>query len=398
MGRKREPYLLFQRGLRKSGKKSSKDLPYYVIYRNYEGEQISPVSSGEYSKTAAHAWAALNMDKFIRKSYERKGDPLKKLLTDFYSVDSSILKRRTDRGENIGVTHRKHCASYCINYFIPFFTDNGIKSVQDVTRSLLRELQDYILDKGNKAKTVNSALSALRQIFSYLEDEEEIKSNPFYGLKQLAEAGEKTERGAFPLEKVKMAFRLSWYEKRDYLLSVIGASCGLRNSEINALQRKSMISKDGFHYFNIKSAFSADKATKTQAGIRLVPIHPFLVKELDQLIDIMEYKPDDYIFWEKRKGQEELKELPYKVFGDSVVYAAKKMGLTENYLNDNNITFYGWRHFYNSLLVKSNINIYKIKVVMGHSLNAGSDMTANYYKSIDNDYSDIINAVGVLFC
>lgn len=168
------------------------------------------------------------------------------------------------------------------NYFIPFFADNGIKSVQDVTHPLLRELQDYILEKGNKAKTVNSALSALRQVFSYLEDEEEIKINPFYGLKQLAEAGEKTERGAFPLEKVKMAFRLNWHEKRDYLLSVIGASCGLRNSEINALQKKSIITKDGFNYFNIKSAFNSDTSTKTQAGIRLVPIHPFLMKELNR--------------------------------------------------------------------------------------------------------------------
>jgi hypothetical protein len=120
MGKKREPYLLFQRGLRKSGKKTSKDLAYYVQYRNLEGEQISSVSTGEDTKTAAHSWAQLNMNRVIKKSYEKKGDPLRKLLADFYSANSTILKRRTDRGEKIGETHRRHCESYCSNYFILF--------------------------------------------------------------------------------------------------------------------------------------------------------------------------------------------------------------------------------------------------------------------------------------
>jgi integrase len=397
MGKKYEEYLLFQRGIRNTGKKTTKNLVYYVQYRNYEGKQIGAVSTGETTKGAAHTWARLHKEQIIKKSYEKRGNPLRILLSSFYESNSQILLRRKSRGENISETHRRHCDSYCKNYFIPFFEESGISSVHDVKRPMLRELQDYIKDTEVKAKTVNSALSALRQIFSYLMEEEEIVYDPFFGLKPLVESGEKVERGTFPLEMVKMVLRESWEEKRYYLLSLLGATCGLRNSEVNALKRRNLVNRDGHSFLEVSNAFDSQTKTKTKAGKRQIPIHPYVAEQLLELIKVMSYGDEDYLFWEKGNLQPELKPLPYKVFGDSVIYTAEKMGLKEKYLNDNNITYYGWRHFYNSLLVMANVNLYKIKIVMGHSLNTNNDMTANYYKSIDNDYSDIINAVGVLF-
>lgn len=393
-----EDYILFQRGIKKTGKKTAKDIPYYVQYRNYEGKRISPVSTGETTKTAAHAWARLHKDRIIKKSYERVGNPLKKLLTDFYGMDSKILQRRAARGEVCKEIHRKHCEAYCKNYFIPFFDESNIKSVHDITRPILRELQDYIRETGVKAKTVNSALSALRQVFRYLEDEEEINKNPFYGLKPLAELDEKEERGAFPLDKVRLAFKLDWSDKHYYLLSILAGSTGLRNSEINALRVSSIIANDNSYHVDVRNAFDSSSKTKTKAGVRKVPLHPFVYSKLLEWIEVKNLHGNDYLFWERKKGPEsELKPISYSEFGLSVVEAGRKMGLNESFMNDNNITFYSWRHFYNSLLVRAGINIYKIKTVMGHTLNTSNDMTANYYKSIDNDDSDIISAVDILF-
>lgn len=395
--RKPEPYTLCLRGKKKFDKKSMKKLIFYVQYRNYEGKQISPVSTGETSRTAANAWANLNRDRILKKSYERTGDPLQEILTDFYKVDSRILKRRQDRGEPIGEIHRKHCEGYCRNYFIPFFSENGIRSVHDITRPILRELQDYLRGKRLTAKTTNTAISALRKIFEYLVDEEEIVNNPCLGLKHLAESGEKEERGAFPLEEVKGAFKLTWDDNRYYLLSLLGAGCGLRNSEINALRPSNLFEKNGYSYLEVKNAYNAETQTKTAAGRRTIPIHPIIAGRLKKHIDAMGYTDTDYLFWERTRGSEDVRELPPKVFCDSVIYAAKKMGLTEKYLNDNNITFYGWRHFYNSLLITANINPYRVKIVMGHSLDTKNDMTANYYKQITDDTVQIIDAVKILF-
>jgi integrase len=259
----------------------------------------------------------------------------------------------------------------------------------------LRELQDYIREKGNSAKTTNSAISALRVIFDYLMDEEEIATNPCYGLKHLVASEEKEERGAFKLQQVQTAFKLEWEDNRDYLLSILGASCGLRNSEINALRVSSIVEKNGYHYLDVRNAYNADTKTKTPAGKRTIPLHPEVTKALQAHIKIMGYKDDEYLFWETRRGS--LQPLPPKVFGDSVVCAAKLMGISDKYLNDNNITFYGWRHFFNSLLVTANINPYRVKMLMGHTLDKHNDMTGNYFKQIADDTDEIIEAVGLLF-
>jgi len=394
MKTKREPFLLYQRDIRKTGKKVSKSLPYYVQYRNDEGKLINPVSTRQKTEAAAHTWARLNRDRIVAKSYEKTGDPLKHILSEFYKNDSKILIGRKDRGEGIGDIHRKHCEAYCTNYFIPFFSENGIRSVHDITRPILRELQDYIRDKGNAAKTVNSAISALRVIFDYLMEEEKISSNPCYGLKHLIVQG-KEERGTLPLDKVQAVFKMEWADNRSRLLSELGACCGLRNSEINALRVSSILEMNGHHYLDVQNAHDADTKTKTEAGRRRLPLHPSLAKRLKAHIKIMQLSESDYLFWEMRRGK--LQGLPPKTFCDSVNDVAKLIGLSEKYLNDNNISFYGWRHFFNSLLIAAGINPYRVKVLMGHTLDKRSDMTGNYFHQIADDTEEIIAAVDILF-
>lgn len=394
MKTKREPFLLYQRNIRKTGKKVSKSLSYYVKYRNDEGVLISPVSTRQKTEAAAHVWATANRNRIVAKSYERKGDPLGELLTSFYAKDSKRLKRRADRGKPISDEYRIHCEGYCKNHFIPFFIENGIKSVHDVRRPLLRELQDDMRDKGLTAKTVNSAISALRVIFDYLMDEEQIDYNPCHGLKPLVVQGQE-ERGTFPLDMVKAVFKMEWPDQRSRLLSELGACCGLRNSEINALRVSSLLEMNGHHYLDVKNAHDATRNTKTEAGKRRLPLLPLLASHLTKYIKIMGLSESDYLFWEQREGK--LQSLPPKVFGQTVVDAATLLGLSDKYLNDNNITFYGWRHFYNSLLITAGINPYRVKILMGHSLGRNNDMTANYFKQITDDTVQIIDVIRPLF-
>ncbi|MBP7262815.1 MAG: tyrosine-type recombinase/integrase [Spirochaetia bacterium] len=394
MKTKREPFLLYQRNIRKTGKKASKNLSFYVKYRNDEGILIPAVSTRQRTSAAATAWAIANRDRIVGKSYERKGDPLGELLTTFYADGSKMLKRRADRGEPISEEYRIHCEGYCKNHFIPFFIENDIRSVHDVRRSLLRDMQDYMRDKNLSAKTVNSALSALRVIFDYLMEEEKIANNPCYGLKPLVVQGQE-ERGTLPLDKVQSVFKMEWSDNRSRLLCELGACCGLRNSEINALRVSSIVEANGHHYLDVKNAHNATRNTKTEAGKRRIPLLPQLVAHLKKHIEIMGLAEADYLFWEHREGK--LQSLPPKVFGQAVIDAAMLLGLSEKYLNDNNITFYGWRHFYNSLLITAGINPYRVKVLMGHSLGKGNDMTANYYKQIADDTEEVLTAVSTLF-
>lgn len=394
MKTKREPFLLYQRNIRKTGKKVSKSLSYYVKYRNDEGILIPAVSTRQRIYAAASTWAIANRDRVVGKSYERKGDPLGELLRSFYTDGSKMLKRRADRGASISEEYRVHCEGYCKNHFIPFFIENDIRSVHDVKRSLLRDMQDSMRDKGLSAKTVNSAVSALRVIFDYLMEEEKIANNPCYGLKPLIVQGQE-ERGTFPLDKVQAVFKMEWADSRSLLLCELGACCGLRNSEINALRVSSIVETNGHHYLDVKNAHDATRNTKTEAGKRRIPLLPRLAARLKKYIEIMGLSESDYLFWEQRMGK--LQSLPPKLFAQAVDDAAKLLGLSEKYLNDHNITFYGWRHFYNSLLIASGINPYRVKVLMGHSLGKGSDMTANYYKQIADDTEEVLAAISVLF-
>jgi len=389
--RKRRAYEPFTMDKRRKGitdKTKVKDLPYYIQYRNLEGKRITAISSGITTKIAAITWANANRDRILAKHYEQKGDPLKQLLTDFYLPNSTYLQSLKNRGVDKGAEHIKHCASYMRNYFIPFFEENSIHSFHDIDRPALIELQNYIKESGEEgksAKTVNNAMSSLKQIFDYQIDNGKITGvNPFNGIKWMSDNGEKMVRGAFPLEQVKKIWDKQWDDQLLYMLTMIGATCGMRNSEIGRLKVSSIIQKKDQFFLNVEKS-------KTKAGIRTIPLHTKTHEKIVEYIAILGLSPDDYLF--RQFG----KEIYYKTFGYAVKYAGGLMGFDDQYLDNNNISFYSWRHFFNSLLISSNVNIYKTKMVMGHSLNGKNDMSGNYYKQIDDDYSDVLGAVNKLF-
>lgn len=386
----RNEWNLYQRGKRNSGKTN---LIWYVQFRDSEGKQISPVSTGQTSKSAAMTWAVHNRDKIIQKALEGKGNSVKEILTEFYLPDSKYLVQLALRNEKIGELHRKHCCAYCRNYFIPFFDKQGITSFLDVSRSTLIDFQDWLVEeKELKNKTINNCISALKNIFEYLQNRERIKHNPFTGLQWMAENYDARTRGVFPLNKVKNLFLMDWENKLFYILNLLAASCGLRNEEIDFLRVSSIIQGRNCSLLDITNAHSDGSGTKTPAGVRKIPLHPYVDQKLREYISERGLGEDDYLFL-----QDGGKRLYYKVYGQAVRQAGTMMGFTDTNLQDDFISFYSWRHFYNSLLIDSHINSLRVKMVMGHKMPVSSDMTANYYHGIIDDYTDIIRALDYLF-
>lgn len=391
-----DSFTLFQRDKRVSKKKTS-SLIYYVQYINPQtGKRLSAKSTGQRTKSAAYTWAKAHEDIVIAKKTSSTKNPLETLLSTYYAENSIYMKKSESIDGPISVSHRKHCNQRLIKYCVPFFKESGVTTIQEVTRGMVTELRDslrigdYIEDgKPLAPKTVNDIISILKVIWKALLDNGTIKENPLSGIKQIRNP-DPMKRGVFPTASFQGVFLCDWNSEFYYMLCLLGATTGLRNSEIEALTPESIITIGNTDFLDIKFAHETNHPTKTKAGIRKIPLHPFVSTKLKNYITMRKIPNGGYIF----RGESD-KKIYWREYNKAVAHIAALMGFDKNYLEENHISFYSFRHFYNSRLLDEGINKYKVDILMGHSI--GKDMTANYYSPTDQSFSDVIDVIGKLF-
>jgi len=161
-------------------------------------------------------------------------------------------------------------------------------------------------------------------------------------------------RGCYSLDELKDIFKITWEDKKSYLLCLLIYSTGLRNSEIKNLKVKDIICKGSIYFLNIRKS-------KTDNGIRRIPLHHKVKEILDQWIKENRLGEDDFLFV-KHENQK---------FYPAAKKANTLLGILLNKdpgeLDSQNITFYSGRHFYKTML-----NLHKLgdieELCMGHSV------------------------------
>ena len=295
------------------------------------------------------------MINLLKVFHQRRSKTLYKVLNAYYTRDSSYLIIDAARGRKISDNSRQILHGFIVNTFIPFLKKNKIKKFTQIKPVVINNFQNYLLfDKKLLPQSINRQISGVKAIFNHLYMTGIIKSNIMRDISPLR-AKNAMIRGCYSMEDLQGVFKTQWDDKKSYLLCALIYTTGLRNSELQNLKVKDTFQRDDIHFLNISRS-------KTDAGVRIVPLHSKVLETIEEWVKNKNLLPEDYLF--------------VKNYGKRIFKAAKKanilmgsfLGKTPEDLEAENISFYSGRHFYKTMLNSYNLGDIE-ELFMGHKVN-----------------------------
>lgn len=135
--------------------------------------------------------------------------------------------------------------------------------------------------------TINKHLRRVKALLHFGNDADKIAvpGNPFYRILLIDDRRPSEKRAAYTTEELNNLFGSEVYKKDSFKhpyqfwAPLIAIFHGLRCGEIAQLHLDDIREEGGVYVFDINKN-EDDKSVKTKNGVRLVPIHPFLINDL----------------------------------------------------------------------------------------------------------------------
>jgi integrase len=247
---------------------------------------------------------------------------------------------------------RKEYRAAIVNKFIPFLKNEKITSFDEITAQTLWKYQDFLTAGGMRPQTVNNNLKPVKQILAHLARKGAIPENPANHIRgvQVREKDKKA-RGCYELEKLSGVFNKRWKDRLSFLLCLLVYTTGMRNSEIKRIRKEDVVSIDGCRFIRITES-------KTPNGMRLVPLHEIVYRKLAA--------------WAFRNDKEQglLCFRGAAPFTRANTCLGRQLGIGEEELEAENITFYSGRHFWKTLMNSEGLGEDIEEVFMGHKVSS----------------------------
>jgi site-specific recombinase XerD len=349
-------------------KRPSKKYGYLYYVRYLDNGKLIP------SKWNAHTNILQEAEQFARENrgrilseYRSKHLPqgeLHSILSGYYKAGSSYLEKDKNRNRMLCEKTRSVYYHFMKKKFIPYLQENNIKTFENIDPPVIGKFQDYLLSEGMEPQSINRYLSGVNCVFNQLLIRGVVKENPFDRVKALKMGDKSAEaRGCHDLDKMKGVFNRQWDDALSHLLCLLIYTTGMRNSEIEKIQANDLIQFDGIHFIDVKES-------KSKNGIRLVPLHDFVCQKIQQYIKQTGKKGGDYVFSDhggpnQSTGYKEANSL-----------LAKKLEVSDDELEKQNITFYSGRHFWKTLMSSEGLGDDIEEFFMGHKVSG--DLSKNY--------------------
>jgi integrase len=363
--RKPKGYSLLKRPQKKMG------YVYYVRYW-YKGKMLPSkwnTHTNDYFK--ACEFAKKNREGLITEYLRRRGGDVERFFERFFDLGNNIYKNECKRNGSLSEVKRKKCRAIMIKDFVPFLKENRVKKFEEITVPLLDDFQDALLSKNLKAVSVNGKMIAVGKALKYLARKGLIKQNPYLSLTALpARPEEKMIRGCYDINRLKGVFDKAdgWKDKTSFLLCLLIYTTDMRNSEIINFRKRDIKEIDGCRFIEIVES-------KTTNGIRLVPLH----NRVYQLVmDYAAGKDDEEIIFNC---------ISKRCFIKANQDLGSVLGVSEDYLIKNNITFYSGRHFWKTLMNAKRLGEDAEEIFMGHKV---SSNVAKVYNHRDKQGKDLV--------
>jgi integrase len=320
---------------------------YYARFSN--NGKILPTKFNTHTNDleTAEKYARENKERLVEGYLQRQNGQMYKTLESFYKADTVVND----------IYSRRLCNHTRVEYyeniiykFIPFLKREKINCFEQITTKTLHKFQDYLLSTKIKPQTVNKYFKPLKRTFANLARKEVIKGNPCVGLKGIpVQQGDKKDRGCHNVDKMKGVFNRRWKDNISYLMIMLIYTTGMRNGEILRLRKEDIVNIDGCRFISIGES-------KTPSGARLVPLHDFVYRKLCAR-NVPAGAP---LF--NFKGR-----VP---FNKANAELARQLGVSNEELERENITFYSGRHFFKTLMSSEGLGEDIEEVFMGHKVSS----------------------------
>jgi integrase len=375
---------------------------YYVRYYK-DGKQIANRSLNTTDKKEAESRAEKYRESIIKNALDKRNkiQDISAFFADYYKLEKSpllqeLLKRKERR---IALDTIKKYNNFLNNYFVPFLRERKIKRVEQIKIDVLKDFQNYLLERGLKPKTINTNINgAVIQIFYNLYNKGVIKEMPFnitnsfnlpasedrrvirsleiYESLMVLQDAEMWKLYRSEDEKIKGRFSNRKSYKKFRLLCLLISTMGLRNDEIFNLKKSNIIQIRRVKFLEVMG-------TKTINAVRKVPIPTFTLRALNDYI--AEYENTFHKDWLFKKTDNQ--PTPHKIFNYSARQFGALCGYDENELKEKGFVFYSLRHFYKKLLERSELKTDIVEYFMGHAVNY-SNMGERYNdrESLDEEF------------
>jgi integrase len=415
---------------------------YAVRYKDPETKKWLPTktSTETDNEILARAFAIKNKEEIIKKYKEHakilhkknNGKEFYKMLLEYYTDDSKYLKDdHANNKRKIIKINRISYIGFINGYLIPYFKEVKITSIQEVNRSIYSGLKLYLQnvknDKGKtlSTKSINNYLISFIRILQYHERNELIPKLPYSKGTALLKISKEEKANSkkphpLPTNNLKGIFETTIIttERRKsnllyYMLSLIGLTTGMRDSEIGRIKVSDIIRMRDDNYFYLKAYNHKTEYYNVEETdeYRKIPLHPFVVGMLKHYIEEKNISKDDYLFGIPKLNEDTNKIDGYlhpRKYYKAIVFLYRNIKFREN-LNDKGeveippieelekemkekrIKFYSLRHTFNTLCVlyrHNDTNTTRsdniIDYLMGHKM--ASKMMENYthINSVDN--------------
>jgi integrase len=348
---------------------------YYVRYIENGKLIYSRWNTHTNSENAANRFAVENREKILREYHEKRqpqntGKNFYHILNNYYKAGSAYFDEAKKRGRKITGRTQKVLNSWIHKVFVPFLRTNRVTNFHNITPPLIAKLQTELLTKGNNPKTINQYMGGIIAIFDHMVMNGVISENVFDKITRLKEKRDTKPRGCYEIDQVNGVFNRKWREEIAYFLNMIIYTTNMRNSEIEKIQPKDIIKIKDCHFIDIPES-------KSENGVRIVPLHPFAHEKLASYIKKYSIPDYGYLFSPGGKPNQSYVYRSAKlVMGEKLhKKLAVKLCDVEKYLDEQGITFYSGRYFWKTLMNANGLGDVE-EYFMGHKVS--NDVAKRY--------------------
>ena len=230
----------------------------------------------------------------------------------------------------------------------------NITEPSEVETCHIRSYMEYIKEKSNlSASSMDNKIAVIKSFFSYLHITEAIPRNPAFQIKK-PRANKKLPKFLNDIELEKLltapdrahSTRKLKFKIRDKLILTLFVYSGIRKTELLNLDWQDV---------NLGQKYVIIRNSKNKVD-RLIPLHDRVLKLLDAYLTQKLPLKDNALFVgerDKRLSKNSLDDL-YKFY------------LALSGLSSKGYTIHSLRHTFATRLLNKNVNLYKIKSLLGH--------------------------------
>ena len=284
-------------------------------------------------------------------------------LKRFWDFDRSpYVREKLSYGHSIGRRHSYEQLQR-LGHWETYFGETRIK---DLSREKLRDFQLYLKDdKELAAKTCNLVFNAGSVALAWAAEHGIIENDPAQGLIKFS--GKSKKRGILSIQESAKLFSIDWRDERSKIGNMLAATTGLRAGEVLALKWED-VKPDYVIVRHSWSRIDGLKGTKTGEE-RTVPLLPSVYNEINKLIKKNPFGESGFIFYSPDPAAPMSQNILRRGLEDG-------LGKAEIDIEDREIVFHSWRHFYASC-VADRVDLRLLKTATGHA----TDRMAEHYSN-----------------